>query len=164
MGTCSRAELINAMKNGLFSIATDDSNKSEKYYPLVVTFFYAKINNIQSFLYKMPVLSGDSTGQNISKLILDYLNEENTPLENCLSLSVHNAPVMVGKNNGTLAFLRKEMKHLVCVECPCHLINLAAQKEATCFPINIDDYLISIIIFKEAIRGKKNFKTCMMMK
>ena len=123
------------------------SKKSVKYYPLVVTFFffYAKSNNIHKiFLYKVPVLSGDSTGQNISKLILDCLNEENIPLENCLSLSVDNALVMVEKNNGVLAFLRKEIKHLACVGCPCHLIKLTAQKGAACFPINIDDYLIDV--------------------
>ena len=59
---------VNAVKNGQFSIATDGSNKSEKYYPHYF-FFYSKSNNIQSFSYKVPVLSGDSTGQNISKLI-----------------------------------------------------------------------------------------------
>ena len=129
------------MKNRLFSIATDGSNKSVKYYPLVVSFFILKVITL-SFLYKLPVISGDITGQNFSKLILYCLNEENIPLENRLSLNVDNATVMVEKSNGVLAFLRKEIKHMSCVGCPCHLIKLVALKGATSFTINIDDYLI----------------------
>ena len=62
------------------------------------------------------------TGQNVSKLILDCLNEEHISFKNCFSLTVDNSPVMTGKSNGILAFLRKEIKHLACVGCPCHQI------------------------------------------
>ena len=54
---------------------------------LLVLFFSTKSNNIQSFLYKEPVLSGDYINHNISKLILDCAIEKNIPLENCLSVS-----------------------------------------------------------------------------
>ena len=39
----SKVELINAMKNGLFSITNDGNNKFEKYYPFVVTFLVLKV-------------------------------------------------------------------------------------------------------------------------
>ena len=104
---------------------------------------------MQSFLYKVPALNGTNAGQNTSKLILDCLNEGNIPLENFLPLTADTAPGMVGKNNVALAFLRWELKHLACLGCACHLINLPAQKRAACIPINIDDHVIDLYNYFE---------------
>lgn len=93
------------------------------------------------------MLAGDSTGENISKLILDALNWEKIPLENCIALSVDNANLMTGKRNGVFGFLKNDINHLACIGCPCHLVNLAAQKGAACLPINLDEYLIDIYYY-----------------
>ena len=50
-----------------------------KIFPTVITHFDNKSKKIENALLAMPVLKGDSTGQNISNLMLQKYQEFNIP-------------------------------------------------------------------------------------
>ncbi|XP_063222953.1 uncharacterized protein LOC134531219 [Bacillus rossius redtenbacheri] len=150
MATDATDKIVSNLQTVAFSVATDGSNDSEsKLYPLVVTFFDANLKMIVSRLLSLPVLQGDSTGRNIGGLVISELRRLNIPLENLIAFSADNAPAMLGHKNGVAAVLKECLAELVVVGCPCHLINLAAEKAAATLPCQIEDVLVDIYYFLE---------------
>ena len=67
-------EILKSMKNGPFAAVCDGSNDSDfKLFPVVVTYFDFSKDSIWNSLLSIPKLTGDSTGENISKLIVGTL-------------------------------------------------------------------------------------------
>lgn len=86
------------------------------------------------------------------------------PVENLLALSSDNANVMVGKKNSMSMVLREVQPALIGVGCPCHLINLAAQKGASCLPVKVDEALIDIFFhLKKSVKRKDRLKELQQM-
>lgn len=160
MAKTERMAMVNMIKGTPFAISTDGSNKSDKkLYPIVVSYHDVAKQQNDTCLLSVPVLEGDGTGQNIAQLILNELKSYDIPLENCLSLGVDNAPVMVGMKAGVAGILKKEMPHLFVQGCLCHLINLAAEKSAACIPVKIEEYMIDIYYYLEkSAKRKENLK------
>lgn len=64
--------MVANLKKSPFTISTDGSNKGDKkLYPIVATYYSNDSNRIESSLLSVPMLEGDGTGENISKLILN---------------------------------------------------------------------------------------------
>ncbi|XP_063215641.1 uncharacterized protein LOC134527170 [Bacillus rossius redtenbacheri] len=171
-------KLVQTLKNGAFSVATYGSNDSDsKLYPVVVSYYSSEEGKVESSVLCVPVLSGDSTGVNIAALVIQSLRSRNIKLQNCISFSTDNAPVMIGLKNGAATHLKKEMPNLFVAGCACHLINLAAEKAAATLPCKVDEILVDIYFYleKSAKRKdklkefqvlhdtdvKKNVKTCL---
>jgi hypothetical protein len=156
----SQMELISTLQSRPFSLATDGSNESDsKLYPIVATYFNSNTGKIENNLLAVPVLKGESTGSNISHLLLNKLNQLNVPVINCIGFSSDNAPVMVGKKSGVLTMLREHQQNLISVGCPCHLLNLAAEKGASCLPINVDELLVDMFYyFKKSSKRKEQLE------
>lgn len=155
-----RTKVITYIQENPFSIATDGSNKTDfKLYPIVVTFFSPELREIQNCLLSVPNLEGDATGVNIADLLLSTLREFHIPLKYCLAFGADNAPVMVGQKKGVAACLKQEIGNLIIVGCPCHLINLAAEKGAACLPLNVDENIIDIFYYLErSAKRKEKFR------
>lgn len=101
---CTR-KIVAATKKTAFSVATDGSNSGDdQLYPIVLTYYNESLCKVSAELLCLPKLCGPSTGANIAQLILTELEKFNIPIENCLSLSCDNAPVMVGKKKELLLF------------------------------------------------------------
>lgn len=159
-------KIIDILKNNLFSIATDGSNDitENQMYPLVVTYFDGVSKKIRCNLLSLPVLTVDSTGENIAELINEEFSSHNIPWENCLSLSCDNANVMLGKKRGVIAHLKEKNPHLIAFGCLCHLLNLAAQKGAKTLPISFDEILIDIYYyFHRSVKRNLKYKTFQQM-
>lgn len=139
-----------------FSVATDGSHtKDAKLYPVVITMPDEESSSIKTCLLSVPVLTEQSTGENIGKLILSELKRLNIPIKNCLSMGSDNAPVMLGKKNGVISSLKVEQPHMIALGCPCHLINLAANHAAKLLPVSIDSLLIDIYYYLEHSVNRK---------
>ncbi|XP_046402959.1 uncharacterized protein LOC124168735 [Ischnura elegans] len=133
--------------------------KQTKLYPIVVTFFSPELREIQNCLLSVPNFEGDATGVNIADLLLSTLREFHIPLKYCLAFGADNAPVMVGQKKGVAACLKQEIGNLIIVGCPCHLINLAAEKGAACLPLNVDENIIDIFYYLErSAKRKEKFR------
>lgn len=142
--------VVESLQKVPFSIATDGSNDSDsKLYPIVTTYFDHSLQRMVSRLLSLPVLEGESTGRNIGDLILRELERLNVPVENLIAFSADNAPVMLGNKNGVVSVLKAKQESLITIGCPCHLINLAAEKAAATLPWrpNIDEVLIDVYYY-----------------
>lgn len=160
MGINEKNKISEILQNSPFSISTDGSNKGDaKLYPIVVTVYRKETRQVENSILSVPSLEGDATGQNIGNLVLATLKSCNISLSNCLALSADNAPVMLGMKNGVAAVLKREMENIIIMGCPCHLINLAAEKGAACLPVKIDEYLIDIYYYLEkSVKRKEHLK------
>lgn len=156
MAKKEKQSLVEVLQKTPFSVSTDGSNKSDmKLYPLVITYHNMDKEKIETSLLSVPVLEGDATGQNIARLILDELKANSIPTENCLSLGADNAPVMIGKKAGVAAVLKNELPHLFVQGCLCHLIDLAAEKGASCLPVKVEEYIIDVYYYLEKSSKRK---------
>lgn len=144
------------VKNSVFALSIDGSNDTDsQLYPIVITFLNEQEGKIQSTLFALPALSGNSTGQNIGDLMLNTLKARNVDVKKCIAFGADNAPVMIGNKNGVAAILKKENKDLIVMGCPCHLIHLAAEKAAKSLPVAVDDVLIDIFYYLERSSKRK---------
>lgn len=156
---CSKVEdMVKCLKNSPFAAACDGSNDSDfKLYPIVVTYFDISESLIKSSLFSIPNLTGNSTGENISNLIMEEFQRYGIPLQNMIAFMADNAAVMQGKKNGVITFLKNQHSNLIAMGCACHLINLASEKGAATLPIQIDEILVDIFYYlqKSAKRKEK---------
>lgn len=156
MGMEYKSEILDLIRTAPFCVSTDGSNNTDsKLYPIVVTCFNPVSSEIVSNLLTVPALEGDSTGHNIAQLIIKTLKENDVPLNNCLALGADNAPVMIGAKAGVAGILKNENSYLHVVGCVCHLINLAAEKGATCLPVKIDESIVDIYYYLEKSSKRK---------
>ncbi|XP_061902273.1 zinc finger MYM-type protein 1-like isoform X2 [Entelurus aequoreus] len=70
------------------------------------------------------LLAPESTGQGLSELILQRLEELNIPFEDCRGQSYDNGANMKGANKGVQARLSKKNPHAFYVPCAAHSLNL----------------------------------------
>lgn len=139
--------VVSALKRRVFAVATDGSNDSQaQLYPIVATFFAEESGLIESKLLTISTLEGPSTGRVIAKLIMDCFASLNVPLSNCIAFCCDNANVMMGNKNGIAAGLTEAHESIVKIGCPCHLINIAAEKAASCLPAKVHKSLWTFFI------------------
>ena len=151
--------LVEALKNGPFSVSTDGSNDDYKLYPIVVRYFNSEVGKISTSLLALPCLKGDSTGVNIANLIISEFSKKSIPWENCISFSTDNAPVMVGRTSGCAIFLKKKHSELAVIGCPNNLLALAGQNAANTLPIDAEELLIYIFYhLDKSVKRKQTFK------
>lgn len=157
MAANAETPLLDALKHQVFSIAVDGSNNRDtQLYPIVATYFVRETSRVESRLLCLGAIQGEATGQKIGNLILDEMKSRNLPLENLLAMSSDNANVMVGRKNSVATVLREAQPALIGVGCPCHLINLAAQKGASCLPVKVDEALVDIFFYLEKSSKRKD--------
>ena len=125
--------MIDAMRTVPFCIATDGGNDRAMeltLYPILVTYFDKSASQVQTSVLSVPSLNKDSTGHNIAGLLIEeFLNFE-IPWKNCIGITTDNANVMIGTTNGVMGYLSEQQPELINIGCPCHLVNLTAEKSA----------------------------------
>lgn len=128
-------------------------------YPVVVTSFDERIGEVSTRLLSAASLDKAATGVNISNLLLEEFEKlgvtQETWKRNCLSLGTDNAPTMVGLKDGMLGNLRKVSPDLIGMGCPCHLINIAAQRASETLPVAVDELLTDIFYYLEKSKKRK---------
>lgn len=158
---CNEMEKVTeCIKLGPFSAACDGSNDTEhKMYPIVVTFYNPVKEAVQTSLLSLSNLVGDSTGENISKLILYEFERLGVPKENCIAFMADNAAVMQGKKNGVVTHLKNQHQNMIAMGCACHLLNLASEKGTAALPIKIDEILVDIFYYlNKSSKRKESLK------
>lgn len=144
----SMVALADTLKKNVFSLSTDGSNKGDlKLYPIVVRCLDEAKGSIETKLLCLPELKSSSSSENIKDLIVTQLQKFKIPLSNCIAFSADNCNVMLGKHGGVSTLLKKEIKDLIVIGCPCHLINLCAKKASRILPAKIDEILVDVYFF-----------------
>ncbi|KAG0411479.1 hypothetical protein HPB47_011396 [Ixodes persulcatus] len=147
MAADAESSMLEFLKRCAFSITVDGSNDSgSQMYPIMATHYVKESRNVESRLLCLQELHGEATGRKIGNLVLDALKSRDIPMKNCIAFCADNANVMIGKKNSLAAVLKESQESLIVVGCPCHLINLAAEKGATCLPAKFDKVLVDIFL------------------
>ncbi|KAH9360353.1 hypothetical protein HPB48_003548 [Haemaphysalis longicornis] len=143
-------------KRHAFAIAVDESSDSKsQMYPIVMTYYVEESQYVASQLFCLQEVHGEATGQKIENLVLDALKSRDIPVENCFTFSPNNANVTVSKKNGMTAVLKEAQENLIVLGCPCHLVNLAAEKKkAACLPAKFGEVLMDIYYLKKSAKQK----------
>ena len=145
------------MKLSPYSLATDGSTDMEniKMYFIVVRSFDPSLGRVTVMLPKICE-SRESTGRTIFELLDSELKKRVIPWSNCVSFAADNAAVMQGLGEGVAAFLMAQSPHISLVGCACHLIHLAVERASRQLRVNIQDFLVTIIIiWTKAARGSQ---------
>ena len=79
-------------------------------------------------------MAEETTGESLSSLILNRLEELNIPIENCKGQSYDNGANMKGKNKGVQAWSLQQNPRAVFVACGAHTLNLAIADAAKSTP------------------------------
>ena len=102
----------------------------------------------------VPSLNKNSTGHNIAGLFIEEFLNFGISWKNCIGITTDNANVMIGTTNGVMGYLIEQQPELINIGCPCHLVNLAAEKGAKTLSVSID-LLISIWFYLEKSKKRK---------
>ncbi|GFN86361.1 immunoglobulin-binding protein 1-like [Plakobranchus ocellatus] len=161
MASHESTDLVSAMKNGPFSLATNASNdKADKLFPVVVRM--CKDGAIVTELMSLLQLSDKATGFKIAQLLKDDLTAKGIPWKNCMAFACDNANVMVGLKQGVYAHLLEENANMFLVGCICHCAHLAAEWASRELPVSPADLFQDIFYYieKSSLRTKsfQNFQ------
>jgi len=149
--------IVCAMKNGPFAMATDGSNDigAVKLYPICVRYFNAQLGKVMCVMQSLQECTEASTGENIFRILDNFMSSHNIPWQNCICFAADNASVMSGKNKGVASFLRQKVPSIYIVGCACHLMHLAAGKAASSLSVKVDELLIDVYYYLDKSSSRK---------
>ena len=99
-------------------------------------YFDPDIGKVFCVMLSLKECSESSTGQNIFNVMNSELSHFMIPWENCLSFVADNASIMQGHRTGVASYMSKKAPAAYMLGCPCHLIHLAANKDASKLSLN----------------------------
>ena len=159
MAADTKGKYTQRMREQPFSLSVDGGNNQDysgNLYPLVISVYNSDQGLITPVLVSLRQGS-DSSGKGIFTLLDGELTKRDVTWGNCMSLGCDNASVMTGIHKGVAAFVKKKVPGVFIAGCPCHLVNLAAQKAAEKLPMAVDELLIDVYYYLDkSSKRKKN--------
>lgn len=129
--------LVAHMKEEPFSLAIDGSNDNgiHKMNPVTVRMYDSNTGHIGTRLLDMCLTTGtgSATAANIFTAMNDALESRGIPWTNCVSLSVDNTSVNMGKHNSIRSRAVLKNPSIYTMGCPCHILHNTAQKASQTF-------------------------------
>ena len=157
-----QSTLIEQMKTSCYSIATDGSNDQglQKMNPVTVRLFDINQHKVVAKFYDMCP-STFSTAVGIFTAINTAVMKNNITWDNCVSLTVDNTSVNVGRNNSVIVEARNKNEHIILMGCPCHIAHNAASKATKAFVkvannFNVEEILVDIYFHFDYSSKRKN--------
>lgn len=129
IGKQAESELLTAVRNAdFFSILLDDSSDVSSIEQMICYVqFWNGTSCDTKFLFIENVLANASSAnaETLYNLVKDKLVEFDLDIHKLSGLSTDGASVMVGKREGLVAKLRRDLPSLVSIHCICHRLALA---------------------------------------
>ena len=129
--------LIAQMKEEPFSLAVDGSNDNgiHKMNPVTVRIYDSNTGHIGTRLLDMCLTTGtgSATAASIFTAMNNALESREIPWTNCVSLSVDNTSVNMGKHNSIKSRAVLKNSSIYMMGCPCHILHNTAQKASQTF-------------------------------
>ncbi|KAJ8892410.1 hypothetical protein PR048_004990 [Dryococelus australis] len=125
IGLCAEEQIINNMRNSLFTLLIDESTDVSVTRQKVIM---ARIftTQVETHLYKVVALSGKATRENLFNVVNSSFEEDNIPWQNCISILSDGAKLMVREFNSVLSCIRSKHENVWFLHCTCHVAHLAA--------------------------------------
>lgn len=118
--------LKNDIGDSSYSILVDESTDIAVTKQLGVCILYFSESKgcvVSTFLKLLEIESGNATTivESVKAILADF----GLDLQKMRGIGTDNASVMVGKDNGVYALLKREIPHLILIPCSCHSMQLA---------------------------------------
>ena len=141
--------LVECMRNGPYSIATDGSSDSgvEKMNPITVKIF--DINRgVATTQFLDMCMSSVLTDEGIFSKIQEVLDKHDILWDNCVGMGLDNTSVNLGCHNSIKTRIKSKNPAVYVMGCPCHIVHNIAGKASDAFEgVSIHFMLPSCIIF-----------------
>lgn len=141
----SKLELVDTLKNCIFSIGLDESNDISQEKLLVIEFRYVNYiaNEISVLMWElvtvfMKDVEADCGAERMRDCVIDSFNQYKVPVKNILSVCTDGASTMIGDVSGLKARLQNDIQNLIWMQCPDHKCHL-------CMDHGLDFILTEII-------------------
>lgn len=127
--------LLSLMRQNPYSLSIDGSNDTglDKMNPMTVKIF--DVDRVHHRFLDMCTTSGKNAGtaEVIFGKMDEVLSKHNIPWNNCVSLSVDNTSVNVGRRNSLKSRIVQKNSEVYVIGCPCHILHNISSKAATNF-------------------------------
>lgn len=132
------SQLSSRLEKSLFSLMVDESTDKcgTKYLVIIVRYYDNTTCGIKEDFLAIPEV-GDTTAMGLKNLIYKTLSEKKMTIKNCIGFASDNANVMLGKNNGLAALIKKDIPWLAIFGCICHSFALCSASACEQLPTEI---------------------------
>lgn len=116
-----------------FSIIADSTPNSSNNEHITLIIRYVKFGKIEFLVEELFICFNnlnDKTGQEISDLLLNFLQQFKLNFKNCAGQDYDNGANMAGKYNGLQAVLLREDRNCTFYDCGNHILNLVRVNSA----------------------------------
>ena len=156
----NRSRLVEQMKKGPLSLATDGSNDEDlvKLNPLLVRLFDNDLGYVHvQLLGKCCSKSG--TAEILFENISNALRSNEIDWSNCVGLSLDNTSVNLGRHNSIKTRVQEVNKSIYINGCPCHIVHNTANECAEMFMLengfDVEDMLVDIFYWFDKSSKRK---------
>ena len=127
-----QSKLVQLMKNYPYSLLIDGSNDTgrDKMNPMTVKIF--DTDRVKHRFLDMCTTSGKDAGtaETIFNKMEEVLVKHSIPWSNCVSLSVDNTSVNLGRRNSLKSRILEKNSQVYVIGCPCHILHNTSSKAA----------------------------------
>ena len=121
-----------------FSLIVDESTDKTgtKFLVMIARHYDMSTSEVKEDFLALPVVT-DASAAGLKKLIYEVFRGRNIPLKNLVGFASDNASVMLGKNNGLAAQIKKDVPWLSVFGCICHSFALCSAAACEKLPAEI---------------------------
>ena len=77
-------------------------------------------------LFARPLVT-DTKGESIYKVVENFFQEKEIPMNNIIACATDGAPAMVGRHRGFISYLKKAVSEVFAIHCVVHREHLVAK-------------------------------------
>jgi hypothetical protein len=151
---------LNSMKNQMFSIATDASNKGNiKLFPIAIQYF-DKNSGIKNFVLEFYEDSNEKSHA-IYNHLKAAMSDNKLEINNLIAFSGDNASVNYGVNQSIYRFLKDDNSNVIKANCNCHVLHNTAKYAMIELPFDIENLVLKVYSqFSISAKRLEELKSC----
>ncbi|KAI6648837.1 hypothetical protein LOD99_7099 [Oopsacas minuta] len=81
---------------------------------------------VEEMLFARPLVT-DTKGESIYKVVENFFQEKETPMNNVIAFATDRAPAMVGRHRGFISYLKKAVPEVFAIHCVVHREHLVTK-------------------------------------
>lgn len=151
IGQCNRENINEQLRQNKFSLIVDETTdiSTSRNCAISARFYDPVAKKIKSRLLDLASVYDNrnqrgATGENLYKIIEQYLLRHNIPLENLIGFASDGANNFAGTNNSVVSRLMTEAPGITILKCVCHSIHLCSSNAAKVLPRSCEGLLRNV--------------------
>lgn len=130
---------LNKGSNGMFSLIVDETTDTSVKKSLAVVARFCP-NGVVKDRFIGLIRVNDASAEAMFNSIVKLLNEIGVPIKNIIGFAGDNAAVMMGRNSGLQALLKKVNENIFILGCTCHSLHLCSSGACKKLPKSVEEF------------------------